>query len=40
MKDEAWKVRLSVRNQYDNVPRPGIEKLDTSYLLNLVYDWE
>lgn len=40
MKDEAWKVRLSVRNQYDNVPRPGIKKLDTSYLVNLVYDWE
>ncbi|MDX1518873.1 MAG: DUF481 domain-containing protein, partial [Gammaproteobacteria bacterium] len=39
-KDEPWKIRFNVRNQYDNQPRPGIKKLDTSYLLNLVYNWK
>lgn len=35
-----WKLRFSLRNQYDNSPRPGVKKLDTNYSLNLVYDFE
>lgn len=38
--DSPWKLRLSLRNQYDNVPKPSINKLDTAYMMNLVYDWE
>tara|TARA_R110000782_G_scaffold39043_5_gene91062 strand:- start:8688 stop:9929 length:1242 start_codon:yes stop_codon:yes gene_type:complete len=38
--DSPWKLRLSLRNQYDNVPKPSINKLDTTYMMNLVYDWE
>lgn len=37
---ENWKLRLNLRNQYDSMPRPGIEDLDTVYSLNLVYDFE
>lgn len=38
--NSPWKIRLSLRNQYDNMPRPSINKLDTAYMMNLVYDWE
>lgn len=37
---EAWNLKLGVRNQYDSSPQPGIEKLDTTYFLNLGYDFE
>jgi putative salt-induced outer membrane protein len=36
--DEAWKLRLGVRNEYDAQPQPGIDNLDTFYFLNFVYD--
>lgn len=36
--DEAWKLRLGARHEYDADPQPGIDKLDTSYFLNLVYE--
>ena len=39
-KEKAWKLRLSVENQFDSDPQPGIDELDTSYLASLVYDWE
>ncbi len=35
----GWKLRLGVRNEYDAQPLPGIEYLDTSYYLSLVYAW-
>jgi putative salt-induced outer membrane protein YdiY len=38
--DEIWKLRLGVRNEYDSEPQPGIDKLDTFYFLNFVYDME
>ncbi len=38
-KDEAWKLRLGMHNEYNNVPQPGVEHTDTKYYLNLVYDW-
>ena len=37
--DEAWKLRMGVKNDYDAQPRPGIERLDTTYFLNLAYDF-
>lgn len=37
--DTAWKLRLGVRNEYDALPQPGIERLDTSYFTTLTYDW-
>ena len=37
-KEEPWKLRLGMRNEYDGDPQPGIDYLDTSYFLNLVYD--
>ena len=33
-----WKVRAGMRNEYNASPRPGVERLDTTYFLNLVYD--
>lgn len=37
---EGWKIRLGVRNKYDNDVQPGIEKLDTVVYSSLVYDWD
>jgi len=37
--DEAWKLRAGMRNDYDNQPPDDIDRLDTSYFLNLVYTW-
>ncbi len=36
----AWKLRANVRNQYDNQPEADVENLDTTYQLNLLYDWK
>ena len=35
-----WSLQAKVRNQYDNLPAPGAKKRDTSYGLDLVYDWK
>lgn len=35
-----WRLRAEYRHRYDNNPEPGIEELDTTYLLNLVRDFE
>ncbi len=35
-----WKLRLGVRNEYDSEPLPGVEQLDTTYYLSLVYAWD
>lgn len=35
-----WKLRFNLRNQYDNMPLPGIKRLDTTYSLSLVWDFE
>ena len=37
--DAAWKLRLGIRNAYDALPQPGVERLDTSYFTSLTYDW-
>ncbi|MCX4188815.1 DUF481 domain-containing protein [Methylophaga sp. OBS3] len=38
--DEAWKLRATLRSQYNSQPAAEAEKTDTSYRLNLVYDWD
>ena len=37
---DFWKLRAGMRNQYDNQPAAGAESNDTTYQLNLVYDWQ
>lgn len=37
---DNWKLRASVRSQYNSMPAPEAEKTDTSYQMNLVYDWD
>lgn len=37
---ENWKLRASVRSQYNSMPAADAEKTDTSYQMNLVYDWD
>jgi len=38
--DEAWKLRASLRSQYNSRPQDDAKNTDTSYRLNLVYDWQ
>ncbi|MDT8311571.1 MAG: DUF481 domain-containing protein [Methylophaga sp.] len=38
--DEAWKLRAALRSQYNSQPAADAETTDTSYRLNLVYDWD
>lgn len=35
-----WKLRAGMRNEYDALPPDGIERMDTSYFLNLVAEWK
>jgi len=38
--DTGWSLRGGVRNEFDNDPEPGVDKLDTSFFVNLVYLWD
>lgn len=38
--DESWKLRGLLRSQYNSQPAEGAETTDTTYRLNLVYDWD
>jgi putative salt-induced outer membrane protein YdiY len=38
--DDHWKLRTSVRAQHNSMPAPDAERTDTSYQMDLVYDWE
>lgn len=38
-KDPDWTLRTGVRNEYDAMPQAGVERLDTTYFLNLGYKW-
>jgi putative salt-induced outer membrane protein YdiY len=38
--DDNWKLRTSVRAQHNSMPAPDAERTDTSYQMDLVYDWE
>lgn len=37
--DEKWKLRIGVKHEYDDEPQPTVKNLDTTYYLNLAYDW-
>jgi hypothetical protein len=34
-----WTVRTGVRNEFDARPQADVDKLDTTYYLNLGYNW-
>lgn len=38
-KDPDWTMRTGVRHEYDSAPREGVDTLDTTYYLNLGYNW-
>ncbi|MEX2213567.1 MAG: DUF481 domain-containing protein [Phycisphaeraceae bacterium] len=37
--DKAWKLRLGIKNEFDNQPQPGVSRLDTYYFANIVVDY-
>ncbi len=37
---ELWRIRIGMRNEFDNIPRPGVDRLDTYYFLSLVMDFK
>lgn len=38
--DSLWRLRAEYGHQYDHNPEPGVEDLDTTYLLNIVRDFK
>lgn len=38
--NEDWKLQLGVRSDYDAIPEPGIDRLDSYYYLNIALDWK
>ncbi len=36
---QQWKLRVGVKHEYDDEPLSAVENLDTTYYLNLAYDW-
>ena len=38
LKQESWKLKLGVRNEYNSTPLPGVDPLDNTYYVNLVYE--
>lgn len=38
--DALWRLRAEYGHQYDNNPEPGVDELDSTYLLNIVRDFE
>jgi hypothetical protein len=36
----TWKLRLGVANNYESIPPPRIQRLDTSYYTRLILDWQ
>lgn len=35
----SWKLRIGLSNDYNSVPAPGVQELDTSYFARLVLNW-
>ena len=33
-----WNLKMGMRNEYDPMPQPGVESLDTFYFVNMVWD--
>ena len=40
LSQENWKLQLGVRNDYNSMPVPGINRLDISYFAKLVMAWQ
>lgn len=38
-KEPDWTIRTGVRNEFDATPQENVDKLDTTYYLNLGYNW-
>ena len=38
MKNDVWKLKLGVRNEYNSRPLPGIDRLDSTYYANVVLE--
>ena len=38
-KDPDWTLRTGVRHEYDAMPQANVDNLDTTYYLNLGYNW-
>lgn len=36
---EAWRFRAGLRNEFDNMPQPGVDQLDNLFFINLGYNW-
>lgn len=39
-KSNTWKLGLGLKNEYDSLPTPGLEELDTTYYSRLSLSWE
>ena len=37
--DKKWKLRMGIKNEFDNMPQPGVNRLDTYYFANIVLDF-
>jgi len=35
-----WKLKLGVANEYNSVPPPGVQRLDTTYFTSLLLNWK
>lgn len=40
LSESLWRLRAEYGHQYDNAPEPGVDELDTTYLLSIVRDFE
>jgi len=38
-KDPDWTLRTGIRHEYDNSPQIDVDRLDTTYYLNLGFNW-
>lgn len=38
LKDDRWKFKVGMRNEYNSQPSPGLERLDNTYYANIVLE--
>lgn len=38
LKDNRWKFKVGMRNEYNSMPAPGLERLDNTYYANIVLE--
>lgn len=39
-KNDQWKLKFGIRNEYDSRPAPGVKRLDTTYYANIQFNLE